>query len=120
VVLSGGSAFGLAAADGVCRALADLGRGFPTVAGPVPIVPAAALYDLVESGGVAPGPSEDARAGRRAWPNRRSPKCAARWCRSRPRWEVAGIEYGLAGGLGWPRAPRERWPSVRSRQSTRW
>ena len=46
IVLSGGSAFGLAAADGVMRALAEQGRGFPTRGGPVPIVPAAAIFDL--------------------------------------------------------------------------
>ncbi len=46
VVLSGGSAFGLAAAHGVMAWLSEQGRGFPTGAGPVPIVPAAILYDL--------------------------------------------------------------------------
>jgi len=46
LVFSGGSAFGLAAADGVMRELAAAGRGHPTPAGPVPIVPAAILYDL--------------------------------------------------------------------------
>lgn len=46
LVFAGGSAFGLAAADGVMRELADIGRGHPTPAGPVPIVPAAILYDL--------------------------------------------------------------------------
>jgi L-aminopeptidase/D-esterase-like protein len=46
IVLAGGSAFGLAAADGVVRALASDGRGHPTTAGPVPIVPAAIIYDL--------------------------------------------------------------------------
>jgi L-aminopeptidase/D-esterase-like protein len=46
IVLAGGSAFGLAAADGVMRELAAEGRGHPTPAGPVPIVPAAILYDL--------------------------------------------------------------------------
>ena len=46
VVLSGGSAFGLAAADGVARFLAERGQGFPTAAGPVPIVVGAALFDL--------------------------------------------------------------------------
>ena len=46
LVFSGGSAFGLAAADGVMQELAALGRGHPTPAGPVPIVPAAILYDL--------------------------------------------------------------------------
>lgn len=46
VVLTGGSAFGLAAADGVARWLEARGRGYPTPFGRVPIVPAAALYDL--------------------------------------------------------------------------
>src|ERR1700730_14187895 len=55
VVLSGGSAFGLATADGVMRFLAERGQGFPTAGGPVPIVPAACVFDLVESGGPAPG-----------------------------------------------------------------
>ena len=55
VVLSGGSAFGLASADGVMAELAARGRGFATAVGPVPIVPAAAIYDLVV-GGVRPGP----------------------------------------------------------------
>ena len=50
VVLAGGSAFGLAAADGVMRFLAERGQGFPTAGGPVPIVPAACVFDLVESG----------------------------------------------------------------------
>lgn len=44
--LAGGSAFGLAAADGVMRALAAEGIGFATAGGVVPIVPAAILYDL--------------------------------------------------------------------------
>lgn len=47
VLLTGGSAFGLAAADGVARWLHEQRRGFPTVSGPVPIVPAAVLFDLV-------------------------------------------------------------------------
>lgn len=46
VVLSGGSAFGLAACDGVVRWCEERGMGFPTVAGPVPIVVGAVLYDL--------------------------------------------------------------------------
>ena len=40
------------------RAFAEHGRGFPTRGGPVPIVPAAAIYDLVESGDEPPGPEE--------------------------------------------------------------
>lgn len=52
VVLSGGSAFGLAAADGVMRASYAAGLGFPV--GPagqvVPIVPAAVIFDLGRGG----------------------------------------------------------------------
>ena len=46
VVLSGGSAYGLAAAHGVMRWLESRGRGFDTGFARVPIVPAAVLYDL--------------------------------------------------------------------------
>lgn len=47
VVLAGGSAFGLAAGDGVMRWLEERGRGFATPAGPVPIVVGLGLFDLV-------------------------------------------------------------------------
>ena len=46
LVLAGGSAFGLAAADGVMRWLVGRGRGYPVGASRVPIVPAAILFDL--------------------------------------------------------------------------
>ncbi|WP_280456280.1 P1 family peptidase, partial [Nocardia brasiliensis] len=46
VVLTGGSAFGLAAADGVMRYLEEHDRGVSTPGGKVPIVPALALFDL--------------------------------------------------------------------------
>jgi L-aminopeptidase/D-esterase-like protein len=46
IVLSGGSAFGLAAADGVMAELRAEGRGVATPGGPVPIVPAAVIFDL--------------------------------------------------------------------------
>ena len=49
VCLSGGSAYGLAAADGVMRWLAERNLGFPVGTRPhevVPIVPAAVLFDL--------------------------------------------------------------------------
>jgi L-aminopeptidase/D-esterase-like protein len=47
ILLSGGSAFGLDAASGVVRYLEEKRIGFPTPVGPVPIVPAAILYDLL-------------------------------------------------------------------------
>jgi len=56
IVLAGGSAFGLASADGVVKYLDEKHIGFPTGAGVVPIVPAAILYDLqVGNGTVRPG-----------------------------------------------------------------
>ncbi|MFW2545285.1 P1 family peptidase [Primorskyibacter sp. 2E107] len=50
LVLSGGSAFGLAAAQGVMDALHRSGRGFPVLSARVPIVPAAILFDLLNGG----------------------------------------------------------------------
>jgi L-aminopeptidase/D-esterase-like protein len=46
IVLSGGSAFGLDTAGGVMRFLSEQRIGYMTSAGPVPIVPAAILFDL--------------------------------------------------------------------------
>lgn len=46
VVLTGGSAFGLAAADGVMTWLEEQGRGVAMAGGTVPIVPAAVIFDL--------------------------------------------------------------------------
>ncbi len=46
VVLAGGSAFGLEAASGVRRFLERKGVGVATIAGRVPLVPCAILYDL--------------------------------------------------------------------------
>ncbi|MBX3071761.1 MAG: P1 family peptidase [Thermomicrobiales bacterium] len=46
ILLTGGSAFGLSAADGVMRYLREQGRGVPTSGGPVPIVSAAVIFDL--------------------------------------------------------------------------
>jgi len=57
VVLAGGSAHGLAAADGAMRWLEERGRGYETPAGLVPIVPAAIIYDLaVGDPRARPGP----------------------------------------------------------------
>lgn len=50
VVLTGGSAYGLAAADGVMRWLEQQGRGVALDGGMVPIVPAAVVFDLPVGG----------------------------------------------------------------------
>lgn len=53
IVLSGGSAWGLSAADGAMSALAAQMRGFPVGRLRVPIVPQAILFDL-DNGGAKP------------------------------------------------------------------
>ena len=50
ILLTGGSAYGLGAADGVMRWLAEHGRGFNVGVGVVPIVPAAVIFDLAPLG----------------------------------------------------------------------
>lgn len=59
IVLCGGSAFGLAAADGVVRRLEERGVGVATPAVPVPIVPAAVVFDLT-NGSATARPDADA------------------------------------------------------------
>jgi L-aminopeptidase/D-esterase-like protein len=98
VVLAGGSAFGLAAADGVVRYLAERGQGFPSGAGPVPIVVAAALFDLPVAR--TPGPDEgwaaavDAARAQPAAPGRIGAGRGA----TVGKWR--GREHAVAGGLG--------------------
>jgi L-aminopeptidase/D-esterase-like protein len=65
VMLAGGSAFGLAAADGVMKALWEAGRGFPAGPHRVPIVAAACLFDLEEKKR-PPGPEMGREAAERA------------------------------------------------------
>lgn len=60
ILLAGGSAYGLAAADGVARWLEARGRGFVTAAGRVVIVPSAVIFDL---GVATPGRRPDAAMG---------------------------------------------------------
>ncbi|MGE5359546.1 MAG: P1 family peptidase [Bacteroidales bacterium] len=59
IVLAGGSAFGLDAASGVMRYLEERGIGYPTMVIPVPIVPAAILFDLGVGGNPKIRPTAD-------------------------------------------------------------
>ena len=89
LLLCGGSAFGLAAADGVMRWLEERGEGFDTGYAKVPIVPAAVLYDLgVGSASVRP----DAAAGYAACQN------AGNVLQSGPFGAGTGAMVGKAGG----------------------
>ncbi|MCP2015411.1 L-aminopeptidase/D-esterase-like protein [Deinococcus sp. HSC-46F16] len=67
LLLTGGSAFGLAAASGVVRVLEERGVGHETPWARVPIVPAAVVYDLgVGDPGARPGEREGELAARAA------------------------------------------------------
>lgn len=58
LVLAGGSAYGLYAAKGVMRYLTEKHIGHATIHGVVPIVPAAAIYDLAYKKGEPPTEDE--------------------------------------------------------------
>lgn len=91
VTLTGGSAFGLASADGVMAVLESAGLGFPIGGGVVPVVPAAVIFDLGRGGAFAnrPDASFGARAARSALAGRRLPA-----------WGSVGAGTGArAGGL---------------------
>ena len=70
IVLAGGSAFGLATADGAMLELAEQGKGLDTGMGIVPIVPAAVIFDLPVTGGAKPTPDLGRKAVRTAGENR--------------------------------------------------
>ena len=100
VVLAGGSAYGLAAADGVVRWLEAAGRGYPVAVGRVPIVGAAIVLD----GAVA---DPDARPGADAgWAACEAageddpPEGAAGVGAGCTVAKVAGLEHAWAGGQG--------------------
>jgi len=98
VVLTGGSAFGLGTADGVMAWLAEHDRGFPTRGGVVPIVPTAAIYDLVESGGTWPGPAEGRAAAEAAAAFTPRGRVGAGRGATVGKWR--GGEHAVPGGLG--------------------
>ncbi|MDP9851750.1 P1 family peptidase [Corynebacterium lowii] len=63
IALSGGSAFGLAAADGVMRGLAQRKVGFPVTQGiRIPIVPGAVIFDLLVGSQRLPGAAQGVEA----------------------------------------------------------
>ena len=101
LVLSGGSAWGLAAADGAMTALRDAGMGFPVGDVRVPVVPAAILFDL------AVGTKPWARAGGGEAPYRTLGLAATRGALAETDDRLGSLGAGLgcttadaAGGLG--------------------
>lgn len=98
IVLTGGSAFGLATADGVMTWLEEQGRGYDTGEVRVPIVPAAVIFDLhahatrpdAETGAAA---CDDARPG---WPAEGRVGAGA----GATVGKIAGPEHAMPGGFG--------------------
>ena len=100
IVLSGGSAFGLATADGVVDWCVEHGIGYDKTVAVIPIVGAAIVFDLRSSGVPRPGPS----AGRAA--------CEAATADDPPQGSVgvgAGCTVGKTGGLEWGSKGGQGW-----------
>jgi L-aminopeptidase/D-esterase-like protein len=100
VLLTGGSAFGLAAADGVMRWLEEHNIGYPTPWARVPIVPTAVVFDL-NAGSSAVRP--DALSGYRACETASSGpfdegNIGAGTGTTVGKWK--GTEFWMKGGLG--------------------
>ena len=104
VLLTGGSAFGLAAADGVVTWLAERGIGYQTGVTPVPIVPAAVVFDLgAGDPNVRPGPGQGRAACENAAEGRiTTGAVGAGTGATIGKW--AGREHAVRGGLGVARA----------------
>lgn len=100
ILLTGGSAFGLAAADGVVQELEAAGRGHPTPLGPVPIVPAAVIFDLQhQEPTIRPGAEQGAAAFRAATSDPvPSGRIGAGAGATVAKWR--GFEHVQPGGLG--------------------
>ncbi|MBU0515753.1 MAG: P1 family peptidase [Proteobacteria bacterium] len=100
LLLTGGSAFGLGAADGVMAWLVEQGVGFPTRAGLVPIVPAAVIFDLpLGSAEVRPGPDMARAACRAARTDSRDQGSVGAGCGATV-GKFFGPERAMKGGLG--------------------
>lgn len=101
VLFTGGSAFGLAAADGVARWCEEHGRGYETPGGRVPLVPAAVIYDLVVGdASVRPGPAEGyaaCEAAREGVPARGAVGAGTGAAVAKAR----GREHGVGAGVGY-------------------
>lgn len=100
-MLTGGSAFGLDAASGVAGWLEDQGRGFrvgPDPAQVVPVVPAAALFDLGRGGNWRARP--DAALGREAAAAAAATEPGAPVTRGNTGAGTGAVAGGLKGGTG--------------------
>lgn len=104
LLLSGGSAFGLAAADGVVRWLEERDVGYETPIAKVPIVPAAVIFDASAADATVRPAQEAGRAACDAADDRdvSTGPVGAGAGASVGKW--AGIEHRSPGGIGIGRA----------------
>jgi L-aminopeptidase/D-esterase-like protein len=100
VVLSGGSAFGLATADGVVRWCEAQGIGYDKTVARVPIVGAAIVFDLREQGAPRPGP-EAGWAACEAASEDDPPMGSVGVGAGCTVGKIAGLQWGSTGGQGW-------------------
>lgn len=99
IMLTGGSAFGLAAADGAMRWLAEKEIGYQTAFGLVPIVPAAVVFDLGSGrADVRPGQDEGRLACEAATEDFETGQVGAGTGATVGKW--AGRDLAGPGGLG--------------------
>ena len=100
ILLTGGSAYGLGAADGVLRWLRERGRGFPVGVGVVPIVPAAVVFDLGPIGRSDrwPGPDDGYAACEAAGASVAEGSVGAGT--GATVGKALGIEHAMKGGVG--------------------
>ena len=99
VVLTGGSAFGLASTAGVARWLAARGVGVETKAGPVPIVVGAGIFDLPTGLHAFPGAEEGERAAARATGGAVAQGSVGAGTGATVA-KLLGVEQAIKGGLG--------------------
>lgn len=106
ILLTGGSAFGLAAAQGVVEWLAQRGIGYQTAVTTVPIVPAAVIFDLGSGDPSArPGPEAGRAACDAAAESAQIGSVGAGAGATVGKW--AGFEHRSKGGLGIGRVERD-------------
>lgn len=100
ILLTGGSAYGLAAADGVMRWMEQQGRGFKIGVGVVPIVPAAVVFDLMPLGRFAARPTAEMGAAACAAATTATQEGSIGAGTGTTVGKALGIEHAMKGGVG--------------------
>ena len=99
VLLGGGSALGLGAAQGVVEHLSDRGVGHEVAGAVIPLVPAAIVFDLAVGAGLAPGPEHARQACKDASSDRPAEGTVGAGTGATVA-KVMGRERAIKGGVG--------------------